>query len=75
MKILKFPKNLKLLSDMENVKIYKHAKCELKIPYNIGCVKITKSDIHSSEQCKLTKRQNLSDFVIIAGPQIQRIWN
>jgi hypothetical protein len=34
---------------MENVKIYKHAKFELEIPYNIDCARITKSDIPSSE--------------------------
>jgi hypothetical protein len=49
---------------MGNDGIYKRAKFQLKIPYNIGCAKITKPDICSSEQCKVSKRQNLSDFVI-----------
>jgi hypothetical protein len=55
---------------MENVEIYKYAKFQLKIHYNIGCAKITKSDIRSSEQCKLSKRQNLSDFAIFVEPRI-----
>jgi hypothetical protein len=62
--ILKFPKNLKLNLDMDNVEIYKRAKFQLKIPRNMGCAKITKSDMCSSEQCKLSKPPNLSDFVI-----------
>jgi hypothetical protein len=62
--ILKFSKNLKLILHMGNDEIYKRAKFQLKIPYNIGCAKITKPDICSSEQCKLSKRQNLSDFII-----------
>jgi hypothetical protein len=68
--ILKFSKNLKLIPDMDNVEIYKHAKFQLEIPYNIGCAKIIKSDIRISEQCKLSKRQNLSYFVIFVKPRI-----
>jgi hypothetical protein len=33
---------------MDNVKIYKREKFQLKIPYNIGCAKIIKSDIQST---------------------------
>jgi hypothetical protein len=62
--ILKFSKNLKLITNMDNVKICKRAKFQLEIPYNIGYAKITKSDIRSSEQYKLSKRQNLSYFGI-----------
>jgi hypothetical protein len=62
--ILKFSKNMKLIPDMDNVEIYKLAKFQLEIP------KITESDIRSSEQCKLSKRQNLSDFVIFVEPRI-----
>jgi hypothetical protein len=45
----KVSKNLKLIPDMDNVEIYKHVKFQLEIPYNIGCAKIIKSDIRSSE--------------------------
>jgi hypothetical protein len=38
---------------------------KLKIPYNRGCAKMTKSDIYNSEQSKLSKPQNLSDLVIL----------
>jgi hypothetical protein len=38
---------------MYNVEIYKRAKFQLKIRYNVGCAKITKYDIRNSEQCKL----------------------
>jgi hypothetical protein len=38
---------------MYNVEIYKLAKFQLKIRFNVGCAKITKSDICNSEQCKL----------------------
>jgi hypothetical protein len=55
---------MKLIPDRDNVEIYKLAKFQLEIP------KITKSDIRSSEQCKLSKRQNLSDFVIFVEPRI-----
>jgi hypothetical protein len=55
---------------MDNVEIYKHAKFQLEIPYNIGCAKITKYDIRNSEQYKISKRQNLSDFVIFVEPRI-----
>jgi hypothetical protein len=51
-----FLKKLKLILNLDNVEIYKRVKFQLKIPYNIGCSKITKSDIRSSEQCKLSKR-------------------
>jgi hypothetical protein len=30
---------------MENIEIYKHAKFQLEISYNVVCAKITKSDI------------------------------
>jgi hypothetical protein len=49
---------------MDHVEICKHENFQLEIPYNICCAKITKSDIRNSEQCKLLKRQNLSDFVV-----------
>jgi hypothetical protein len=49
---------------MDNVKISKRAKFQLEIPNDIGYANITKSDIRSSEQCKLSKRQNLSYFGI-----------
>jgi hypothetical protein len=55
---------------MENVEIYKRAKFQLEIPYNVGCAKVTKSDICYSEQCILSKPQNLSDFVIFMEPRI-----
>jgi hypothetical protein len=55
---------------MGNIEIYKHAKYQLEIPCNMGCAKITKSDICSSEQRKLLKRQNLLDFVIFMESQI-----
>jgi hypothetical protein len=45
---------MKLILDIENVEIYKCAKFQLEISYNIGYAKITKSDIRSSEQCKLS---------------------
>jgi hypothetical protein len=70
--ILKFPKILKLNLDMDNVEIYKCAKFQLEIPYSVGCAKITKSEICSSEQCKLSKPQNRSDFVIFMEPRIIR---
>jgi hypothetical protein len=54
-KKLKVFKNLKLIQDINNVEIHKRAK-QLEIPYNIGCVKITKSGIPNSEQCKLSER-------------------
>jgi hypothetical protein len=54
---------------MDNIEIYKCAKFQLELPYNIGCAKITKSDIRN-EQCKLSKRQNLPDFVIFVEPRI-----
>jgi hypothetical protein len=44
--ILKFQKILKLNLDMDNIEIYKHAKFQLYISYNMGC---TKSDISNSE--------------------------
>jgi hypothetical protein len=44
---------MKLYLDMYNVEIYK--RVQLEILYNVGCAKITKSDICSSEQCKLSK--------------------
>jgi hypothetical protein len=54
---------------MENGEIYKYAKFQLDIPYNIVCEKITKFDIRVvNEQCKLSKRQNLSDFVVFLEP-------
>jgi hypothetical protein len=49
---------------MDNVEIYKLENFQLKISYNVGCKKITKPDICSTEQCKLSKRQNLPYFVI-----------
>jgi hypothetical protein len=39
---------------MDNIETYKRAKFQLKISYNIDCAKITKSDVCSSEQCKLS---------------------
>jgi hypothetical protein len=55
---------------MYNVEIYKRAKFQLKIRYNVGYAKITKSDIRNSEQCKLLQPQNLSDFVNFVEPRI-----
>jgi hypothetical protein len=43
--ILVFKKILKVNLDMNNVEIYKLAKFQLGIPYNVGCAKITKSHI------------------------------
>jgi hypothetical protein len=43
----------------------KHAKFELEIPYIWGYEKITKSNIYSSEQCKLSISQNISDFTFL----------
>jgi hypothetical protein len=60
---------------MYNVRIYKRAKFQLKILYNMGCAKIINSDIHNSEQCKLLQSQNLSDFVNFVEPRIQGILN
>jgi hypothetical protein len=42
---LKFPKNLKLFLDIDNVEIYNRAKFQFQIPYIRGSTKITKSDI------------------------------
>jgi hypothetical protein len=53
---------------MDNIEIYKHAKFQLEIPYNIGYAKTTKSDIRGSERCKLSECQNLSDFIIFVEP-------
>jgi hypothetical protein len=66
--IFKFQKNLKLNVDIYNVEIYKHAKFQLKIRYDVGCAKITKSDICNSEQCKVLQLQNLSDFINFVEP-------
>jgi hypothetical protein len=49
---------VKLNVDIYNVEIYKHAKFQLKIRYNMGYAGITKSDMR-----KLLQPQNLSDFV------------
>jgi hypothetical protein len=38
--ILKFQKNLKLNLDTNNVEIYKRAKFQLEVPYNMGFAKI-----------------------------------
>jgi hypothetical protein len=53
---------------MDNVEIYEHVKFQLKIRYNVGCAKVTKSDICNSERCKLLQPQNLSDFVNFVEP-------
>jgi hypothetical protein len=55
---------------MHNAEIYKHAKFQLEIRYNVGCVKITKSDICDSEHCKLLHPQDLLDFVNFVVPRI-----
>jgi hypothetical protein len=55
---------------MDNVEIYKRAKFQLQIGCNVGCVKIIKSDICTSEQCKLLQPQNLSNFVNFVEPRI-----
>jgi hypothetical protein len=54
---------MKLNLDMDNIEFYKHAKIQLKYLMMGTVQKITKSDIHSSEQRKLSKPQNLSDFL------------
>jgi hypothetical protein len=53
---------MKLNLDMYNAEIYKHV--QLEIPYNVGCAKITKSDIVVNS----VNFQN--DFVIFMDPQI-----
>jgi hypothetical protein len=55
---------MKLNPDMENVEIYKRAKFQIEISYNMVYAKINKSNICSSEQCKHIKSKSLSDFVI-----------
>jgi hypothetical protein len=42
---------------MDNIEIYKRVKFLLETTYN-------------NEECKLSKRQNISDFVIFVEPQI-----
>jgi hypothetical protein len=39
---------------MDNIETCKRAKFQFEIPYNIDCAKITKSDVCSSEQYKLS---------------------
>jgi hypothetical protein len=46
------------------IPIYKRANFEIKIPYIWGCAKMINSYIYSSEQCKLSRYQNLFNFVI-----------
>jgi hypothetical protein len=53
--ILNFHKTLKLNLEIENVVFYKRAIFQREIPYIRGCEKMTKSDIYSSEECKLLK--------------------
>jgi hypothetical protein len=45
-------KNLKLILHMGNVEVYKCVKFQLELPYNIGCAKITKPDLRSSNSVK-----------------------
>jgi hypothetical protein len=57
---------------MDNVEIYKRAKFQLKIPYNIGCAKITKPDIRSSVRMEfwLPSSNELDIWTIKASVEI-----
>jgi hypothetical protein len=55
---------------MDNIEIYKHAKFQLEIRYNMGYAKITKFDIYNSEHCKLYNLKIYQILSIFMKPQI-----
>jgi hypothetical protein len=65
---LKVSKNIKINLDIGNVGFYKPGKFQIELHHILGYEKVTKSDIYNSEQCKLSKSQNLSDFFYFMEP-------